>query len=111
MESNKVYFNELIERVKSGEFRKVVELKDYNGCQVKFGDGVMMTVNLDTGRAVINLFDNSEVDVEELYATIKASQLVKAETRVAKAKERLAQVQAFSTPNPKKSLLQRLFKS
>lgn len=109
MENNKVYFEELIERIKVGDYKKIVMLKDYNGYQVKFGSGIMLMINRDTGRAIINLFDNKEIDVEEIYSLIKDAQIIKAEKRVTKAKERLARVQQESCACRKKSIWQRLF--
>lgn len=110
MENNKVYFEELIERIKVGDYKKTVELRDCNGCQVKFGNGVMLTINLDTSRAVINLFDNSEVDAEELYSLVQAARMLKAKDRVNKAKEKLEKIQKASAPIPKKTFWQKLFK-
>lgn len=72
MKNNKEYFKELVQRLQEGDYKKIVVSKgDRKGFQVKYGYGVSLTVNTSEGRAFIALFDNGEIDINELVQIIQ----------------------------------------
>lgn len=116
MENCTIYFDELIERIKNGDYRKILVLKgEREGYQVKFGYGVSLTVNTTIKRAYINLFDNGQVDIEDIAETITQARLNKARKRLESAEEMYDRTvngiaHYYDKPAPKKSFWQRLFK-
>jgi hypothetical protein len=112
MKENKYYFDYLIDKINRGEFRKVEELKDGNGFSVKFGDGVLMSINYNTGRATIHLHDSS-VDIVPIIEAVNAARERKASERLQRAQEQYDRVSyetGIALAEPKKTFLQRLFK-
>lgn len=72
MKTNKEYFKELVKRLQQGDYKKIIVNKgERKGFQVKFGYGVSLTVNTTEGRAFIALFDNEEIDIDELTQIIQ----------------------------------------
>lgn len=109
MESNKLYFDELIERIKQGDFKRIVDLREGKGMQIKFGNGVYMFVNIATKRAIINLFDNNEIDIEELHQLAQDASLKKARKTLLNAKNNFKKVAKKVCTEPKKTLWQKIF--
>lgn len=112
MKENKYYFDYLIDKINRGEFRKVEKLKDGQGFTIKFGEGVMMSVNYKTGRATIHLHDSS-VDIVPIVESVNAARERKASARLQRAQEQYDRVSyetGIALTEPKKTFWQRLFK-
>lgn len=112
MKENKYYFDYLIDKINRGEFRKVEKLKDGNGFTVKFGDGVLMSINYNTGRATIHLHDSS-VDIVPIIEAVNAARERRASARLQRAQEQYERVSyetGIAFAEPKKTFWQRLFK-
>ena len=112
MKENKYYFDYLIDKINRGEFRKVEKLKDGNGFTVKFGDGVLMSINYNTNRATIHLHDSS-VDIVPIIEAVNAARERRASARLQRAQEQYERVSyetGMAFAEPKKTFWHRLFK-